>query len=213
MLDTPCSEVVWRVLATHSIRQFPLHFPSLASPCAVTFQLESTYAPVIRLDCGKKSQIHLYAWHPFCFLIFESVLGASKTAKSDYYLRDELPPARMERLGSNNGFSWNLTFEYIFENLWSGFKCHYNMTTITVALREDRYTFLTICHSVLLGMRNFSFRNGRENRNTHFVFNSLLMKSCRSLDDVEKHCRVGAGSWQYGACALHVRYLSLQTHT
>ena len=24
MLDTPCSEVVWRVLATHSIRQFPL---------------------------------------------------------------------------------------------------------------------------------------------------------------------------------------------
>jgi hypothetical protein len=29
MLDTPCSEIVWRVLVTHSIRQFPLHFPSL----------------------------------------------------------------------------------------------------------------------------------------------------------------------------------------
>jgi len=29
ILDTPCSEVVWRVLATFSIRQFPLHFPSL----------------------------------------------------------------------------------------------------------------------------------------------------------------------------------------
>jgi len=42
MLDTPCSEVVWRVLATHSIRQFPLHFLSRASPCAITFQLEST---------------------------------------------------------------------------------------------------------------------------------------------------------------------------
>jgi len=41
MLDTPCSEVVRRVLATHSIRQFPLHFPSRASPCAITFQLES----------------------------------------------------------------------------------------------------------------------------------------------------------------------------
>ena len=37
MLDTPCSEVVWRVLATHSIRQFPLHFPTRASPCAITF--------------------------------------------------------------------------------------------------------------------------------------------------------------------------------
>jgi len=42
MLDTPCSEVVWRVLATHSIRQFPFHFPSRASPYAITFQLDST---------------------------------------------------------------------------------------------------------------------------------------------------------------------------
>jgi hypothetical protein len=42
MLDTPCSEVVWRVMATQSIRQFPVHFPSRASPCAITFQLDST---------------------------------------------------------------------------------------------------------------------------------------------------------------------------
>jgi hypothetical protein len=42
MLDTPCSAVVWRVLATHSIRQFPLHFPSRPSPCVITFQLDST---------------------------------------------------------------------------------------------------------------------------------------------------------------------------
>jgi hypothetical protein len=40
MLYTPYSEVVWRVLATHSIRQFPLHFPSRASPCAITSQLK-----------------------------------------------------------------------------------------------------------------------------------------------------------------------------
>jgi len=39
MLGTPCS--VWRVLATHSIRQFPLHSLSRASPCAITFQLDS----------------------------------------------------------------------------------------------------------------------------------------------------------------------------
>jgi len=37
MLDTP-----FRGSATHSIRQFPLHFPTRASPCAITFQLEST---------------------------------------------------------------------------------------------------------------------------------------------------------------------------
>jgi len=40
MLDTPCSEAVWRVLATHSIRHFPLHFLDRASPYAITFQLE-----------------------------------------------------------------------------------------------------------------------------------------------------------------------------
>jgi len=43
MLDTPCSEVVWRVLATHSIRQFPLQLPSHASLCAITFQLDTTF--------------------------------------------------------------------------------------------------------------------------------------------------------------------------
>jgi hypothetical protein len=42
MLDTRCSELVWRVLATHSIRQFPPHFPTRASPFAITFQLDST---------------------------------------------------------------------------------------------------------------------------------------------------------------------------
>jgi len=46
MLDTPCSEVVWRVLATHCIRQFPLHFPSRASTCAITFR------PVYRKQYG-----------------------------------------------------------------------------------------------------------------------------------------------------------------
>ena len=33
-----------RVLATHSIRQFPLHFPSRASPCATTFRTQYTNA-------------------------------------------------------------------------------------------------------------------------------------------------------------------------
>ena len=44
MLDTPRSEVVWRELATHSICQFPLHFSSRASPCAITFQLDTINA-------------------------------------------------------------------------------------------------------------------------------------------------------------------------
>jgi hypothetical protein len=39
MLDAPCSEVVWRVLATHSIRQFP---PSLPLPCVTVCHQVST---------------------------------------------------------------------------------------------------------------------------------------------------------------------------
>jgi len=46
MLDTPCSDVVLRVLATHSIRQFPLHFSSRTSPCVITFHVrERTVCP------------------------------------------------------------------------------------------------------------------------------------------------------------------------
>jgi len=48
-----------RVLATHSIRQFPLHFPSRASPCAIMFQTHSTtgthiiFKPYLRMIITK----------------------------------------------------------------------------------------------------------------------------------------------------------------
>jgi len=64
MLDTPSSEVVWRVLDTHSIRQFSLHFPSCASPCAITFQVDSTITCCI---ITQKSTVLMYfqaeAWN------------------------------------------------------------------------------------------------------------------------------------------------------
>jgi hypothetical protein len=62
MLDTPCSEVVWRVLATHSIRQFPLHFPSRASPCAITFQLESNVGRVTENGNEMEGRVHAVIW-------------------------------------------------------------------------------------------------------------------------------------------------------
>ena len=37
-----CSAVMWRLPVTHSILLFPLHFSSRASPCAITFQTQST---------------------------------------------------------------------------------------------------------------------------------------------------------------------------
>jgi hypothetical protein len=37
-----CSAVMWRLLVTHSILSFPLHFSSRESACAITFQLDVT---------------------------------------------------------------------------------------------------------------------------------------------------------------------------
>jgi len=62
MLDKPCSEVVWRFLVTHSIRQFPLHFPSHASPCAITFQLDSTQPD--KIGCHKRSMLFSFYSNP-----------------------------------------------------------------------------------------------------------------------------------------------------
>jgi len=67
MLDIPCSEVVWRVLATHCIRQFPLHFPSRASPCAITFRLESNISkqlPDYTALHGRRPQTFVFL--PYC---------------------------------------------------------------------------------------------------------------------------------------------------
>ena len=42
-----------RVLATHSIRQFPLHFPSRSSPCATRFRTSSTTPTPLQPLCKK----------------------------------------------------------------------------------------------------------------------------------------------------------------
>jgi len=67
MLDIPCSEVVWRVLATHSFASFPLHFPSCATLCAIIFQLDSTSKVELTATVHSKSITSLllhfsYTW-------------------------------------------------------------------------------------------------------------------------------------------------------
>jgi hypothetical protein len=61
-----------------------------------------------------------------------------------------------------------------FENFARKFKLHENLTRITGILHEDKYTFLTICRSVFLRMRNFSDKSCRENQSTLFMFNKFL---------------------------------------
>jgi len=51
-----------RVLATHSIRQFPLHFPSRASPCAIRFRKSSKiegFRPVPKLRMSEVYPYHI----------------------------------------------------------------------------------------------------------------------------------------------------------
>jgi hypothetical protein len=57
--NTPCFEVMIRVLDIHYIRQFPLHFPVRASPFAITFQLEST---PFALDSYENGTIWMTFW-------------------------------------------------------------------------------------------------------------------------------------------------------
>ena len=62
-----------RVLATHSIRQFPLHFPSRASPCATTFRTSSTFLilflKVFSLQ-GKDASKPAGNWFQFLMVLF-----------------------------------------------------------------------------------------------------------------------------------------------
>jgi hypothetical protein len=57
-----------RVLATHSIRHFPLHFPFRASPCAITYQLDSTGFTFIVAPCI--SMIQLFSHTNLCTCIY-----------------------------------------------------------------------------------------------------------------------------------------------
>jgi hypothetical protein len=63
---------------------------------------------------------------------------------------------------------------FIFENLSTKCKFHYNRTRITVTLHEDQFTCLTTSHSVLLRMRNISDKSFRENQNAHFLLNNFF---------------------------------------
>jgi len=53
------------------------------------------------------------------------------------------------------------------------FKFHWNLTSITVTLHEDRYTFVITSRCFLIRMRNVS---DKYYQNTHFVFSNCFSK-------------------------------------
>jgi hypothetical protein len=92
MLDTLCSKVVWRVLATHSICQFPLHLPSHASPCAITFQLDSTKAENQQGHLSRTSRtnlpvqkIYTSTWKFTLLLVFKPSPCCNERLSSGYF--------------------------------------------------------------------------------------------------------------------------------
>jgi len=107
MLATPCSEVVWRVLATHSIRQFPLHFPSRASPCAIRFQLDSTYS-----ECVCSLSYPAYKAHaPYCFIccLPGSTLFFHITSQTAGFSRKKVIRHKLCVLTFSTSFVWNIS--------------------------------------------------------------------------------------------------------
>ena len=88
MLDSTYSEVVWGVLATHSIRQFHLHFSSRASPCAITFQLDSTNQQIpLNRDSNEKPVVAQFV-KKFLFF-YEIHCKLSFSEKSNIWLYPE----------------------------------------------------------------------------------------------------------------------------
>ena len=103
MLDTPCSEVVWIVLTAHSIRQFPLHFPSRASPCAIRFQLEYRWFHFLSFCCGVGCvYISLPLWPLVDRMTIRWILAGRKCFETDRGKPVQMPP-------SSHGLPWNRT--------------------------------------------------------------------------------------------------------
>jgi len=76
---------------------------------------------------------------------------------------------------------WHLSiFENLSRKLQVSLKSDKNNTYFirqTSTLREDRYTFLIISHSLILGMKILSDKTCRENQNTHFLFSNFFLEN------------------------------------
>jgi hypothetical protein len=82
----------------------------------------------------------------------------------------------MEQLGSHwtdfHEIRCLIIFRKSVEKIQDSLKSDKNDGT----LREDRYTCMIVSRSVLLRTRNVSDKEGRETRNTQFVFSNFFSK-------------------------------------
>ena len=78
------------------------------------------------------------------------------------------------------------------------------MARIPGTLREDQYTCLIIFCSVLLRMRNVSYKNYRENQNTHFVWFFLIEN--RAVCEIKCKNIVQPDRTQTAVRLIHIAY-------
>ena len=64
------------------------------------------------------------------------------------------------------------------------------------------FTFFYTILLILLRMRNLSDKSCRKNQNTHFMCHTLLRKSCRLRDNVEKYDAAKVLRYTYIACLV-----------
>jgi hypothetical protein len=115
-----------------------------------------------------------------------------------------------------DGFSWNLIFDDFSKIRRENSNFHLNLKRITGTLHEYLCTFMIISRWILLRMRNVSHKSCRVNQNTHFMFNNSFPET-RAVYEIKWKNTVQPDRPKmtilYGACALHVGYLRLQTHS
>ena len=116
MLDTPCSEVVWRVLATHSIPQFPLYFPSRAPPCAITFQIDSTkFFTILFVLCVSIKFLYT-RWSKTVYLLTRSsyIQNVSVATTTTIFMEDNTTDKKKESNNFVSQRSFLIVIYYVF---------------------------------------------------------------------------------------------------
>jgi hypothetical protein len=119
----------------------------------------------------------------------------------------------MEQLGSHRTNFHEILYTWIFRKSVGKTQVSLQSDNKKGTLQEDQYTFIIICHSVILTMKYVSGKFRRENQNAHFLFNhfSFFFEN-RAVYEVMWKSTAGHRR-QYGACTLHAIYLGLQIHT
>ena len=94
-----------RLVATHSIRIFPLHFPSRASPCAIRFWTRYTTLQLLRGTCDDMWLV-MSSWHlggissrhnvPHCSTVTRQEIRRSTESKITVFL-DVTPCSLVDR--------------------------------------------------------------------------------------------------------------------